>query len=49
MPDIADRIRLTLNGSELIGGGFRQAYKAAGGKVLGQYPEGSAAVVENSY
>lgn len=49
MPDIADRIRLTLNGTDLAGGGFRQAYEAVGGKVLGRFPDGRAAVVENDH
>ncbi|MDF2958661.1 MAG: putative beta-galactosidase [Paenibacillus sp.] len=49
MPDIADGITFGFDGGKVLGGGFRQSYKTTEGRALGQYGDGSTAVVEHSY
>ncbi|MFD0677750.1 MULTISPECIES: beta-galactosidase [unclassified Paenibacillus] len=52
MPDITDGIAFDFDGgsgSKVLGGGFRQSYKATSGRSLGQFPDGSTAVVEHAH
>ena len=49
MPDIGDRIRLTLDGKPVAGGGFLQSYELQGGKDRGRYSDGRLAVVEHAH
>jgi beta-galactosidase len=46
MPDLGDRISLTLDGRAVQGGGFRQAYALTHGRERGQFGDGRTAVVE---
>ena len=49
MPDIGDRIALTLDGKPVKGGGFLQAYALTTGKERGRFNDGRLAAVENSF
>jgi beta-galactosidase len=49
MPDIGDRIRLSVFGAEVQGGGFLQSYHLAGGTELGRFADGRRAVVEHRH
>ncbi|WP_374621736.1 beta-galactosidase [Devosia sp.] len=49
MPDIADRIRLSLDGRPLAGGGFLQAYQPTTGRERGRFEDGRIAIVENRF
>ncbi|PCJ88200.1 MAG: beta-galactosidase [Hyphomicrobiales bacterium] len=49
MPDIGDRIRFSLDGLDLQGGGFLQSYTATSGTERGYFNDGRLAVVENSH
>ncbi|MGV8988514.1 MAG: beta-galactosidase [Cypionkella sp.] len=49
MPDIADRIELTLDGQALRGGGFLQSYRTTGATLLGQFADGRGAVTTSTY
>lgn len=49
MPDIGDRIRFSLDGAALPGGGFLQSYTANGAEVLGHFEDGRVAVTAHSY
>jgi beta-galactosidase len=49
MPDIGDRIRFSFDDLDLVGGGFLQAYEAAGGTIRGQFDDGRTAVVEHAF
>lgn len=49
MPDIADRIALTLDGSALRGGGFLQSYHPINATVLGSFDDGRVAVTTSTH
>ena len=50
MPDLSESIKFGALGiSDIPGGYFRQSYEAAGADVLGEYPDGEAAVLRNKY
>jgi beta-galactosidase len=49
MPDIGDRIRFSVFGAEVQGGGFLQSYHLAGGTALGQFADGRCAAVEHRH
>ncbi|GLQ56873.1 beta-galactosidase [Devosia nitrariae] len=49
MPDIGDRIRLSLDGQPVAGGGYLQSYRLAGGRERGRYADGRLAAVENAF
>ena len=49
MPDIGDRIRFSLDGASVGGGGFLQSYTATTGKPRGTFDDGRLAVVENAH
>lgn len=49
MPDIGDRIRLSLDGAQVAGGGFLQSYRLAGGTERGRYDDGRLAIVEHRH
>ncbi len=47
-PDLLTKLTLTVRGKEIGGQYFLQEYKAAGGRVVGQYANGHIAAVENA-
>jgi beta-galactosidase len=47
MPDIADRIRFSLSGRTVKGGGFLQSYRPTTGSTVGHFEDGRIAVVEH--
>lgn len=49
MPDIGDRIHLSLDGKPVDGGGFLQSYALAGGEAHGDFDDGRLAVVSNHF
>jgi beta-galactosidase len=49
MPDLTDRFSFDFNGSPVTGRGYRQSYITAGGRAIGWYEDGAAAVVGNVY
>lgn len=49
MPDILGDLTFTLDENSIDGGVYLQSYIPKGGKLRGQYPDGRAAVVENTY
>jgi beta-galactosidase len=49
MPDIGDRIRLTIDGRPVGGGGFLQSYTLAGGEERGRFTDGRLAAVEHRH
>ncbi|CAN5355137.1 hypothetical protein BH10PSE9_BH10PSE9_25130 [soil metagenome] len=49
MPDIGDRIRLTIDGRPVGGGGFLQSYTLAGGAERGRFADGRIAAVEHTH
>ena len=49
MPDIGDRIRLTMDGNPIAGGGYLQSYQLAGGRERGRYADGRLAAVEHAF
>ncbi|MEQ9636297.1 MAG: beta-galactosidase [Devosia marina] len=49
MPDIGDRITFSFAGLTVRGGGFLQSYVPTSGRVLGNFSDGRAAIVENSF
>lgn len=49
MPDISDAVSFEFGGVQVRGSIYNQSYRSAGGQVIGQYSDGSAAVVEHVY
>jgi len=49
MPDIADRILFSFSGQTVRGGGFLQSYEPTTGSIVGNFIDGRAALVENSF
>jgi beta-galactosidase len=49
MPDIGDRIRFSLDGQPVKGGGFLQSYRPTTGTARGQFADGRIAVVEHAF
>ena len=49
MPDIGDRIALSLDGAPVRGGGFLQAYEPTTGRPRGRFDDGRTAVIENAF
>lgn len=49
MPDIGDRIGLSLDGRPLRGGGFLQSYSLTTGRERGRFDDGRLAIVENRH
>jgi beta-galactosidase len=49
VPDIADNMKLEVNGKEIFGRYFRQDYEVRGGNAVGKYSNGNASAVENSF
>jgi beta-galactosidase len=49
MPDLGDRIRLSLDGRTVQGGGFLQSYTLTTGRERGRFDDGRLAVVENRF
>jgi beta-galactosidase len=49
MPDLGHEITFTIGGCMVRGGLYRQVYTVTTGKALGYYPDGTCAVVENTF
>jgi beta-galactosidase len=49
MPDLGHEITFTLDGCPVRGGLYRQVYQVTTGKARGHYPDGTCAVVENTW
>ncbi|MFH5183570.1 beta-galactosidase trimerization domain-containing protein [Paenibacillus sp. TAB 01] len=48
-PDLDEGFEFSYNGSRVLGGGYRQAYRTAGGQEAGSYEDGTTAVVKHVY